>query len=111
MSAQARYSDHDIATVRVLNPIAHVAEDFGYELVPDEQGGFVIPCFNSLDPDTNTTFSMSLVPERGMFYCAHCGEGGDVITLVEKDKKLPFAAAVAFLATRAGISLSRGEGA
>ena len=54
---------------------------------------------------------MSLVPARGMFYCAHCGEGGDVITLVEKDKKLPFAAAIEYLVQRASLSAATEAGA
>lgn len=101
----ARYSDRDIARVREFNPIAHVAQDLGYELELRGEGEFVIPCLDSLDPETRVAFSRSLVPERGMFYCAHCGEGGDVITLVERDKKLSFSAAVEYLAQRAGITL------
>ncbi|MEO3869388.1 CHC2 zinc finger domain-containing protein [Nonomuraea sp. B12E4] len=105
MTTPLRYSDRDIAQVRDLNPIAHVAQDLGYKLELRGEGEFVIPCLDSLDPETRVAFSMSLVPARGMFYCAHCSAGGDVITLVEKDRKLSFAAAVEYLAQRAGITL------
>lgn len=100
-----RFTDHDIARVRELNPIADVARDLGHELEQGDDGQYVISCLDSLDPETRVAFSMSLIPERGMFYCAHCGEGGDAITLVEKDKNLSFTAAVEYLDQRAGVTL------
>lgn len=103
MSAPARIPDRDIAYIRDANPIIDVARELGYELEPRGDGNYVMPCFDSADRDTNATSSMSVIPERGMFYCFHCSAGGDVIALVEKDKKLSFLQAVAFLAARCGI--------
>lgn len=111
MSTSVHISDRDIARVRELNPIVDVARDLGYELVQGDDGQYVISCLDSLDPEVGVAFSMSLVPQRGMFYCVHCNAGGDVITLVEKDKKLSFAAAVEFLALRAGFSVATEAGA
>lgn len=105
MTAPVRYSDRDIARVRELNPIAHVAQDLGHELELRGEGEFVIPCLDSLALETRTAFSMSLAPARGMFYCHHCGSGGDVIAFVEKELKLTFAPAMEYLAQRAGITL------
>ncbi|MFI6594931.1 CHC2 zinc finger domain-containing protein [Nonomuraea sp. NPDC050536] len=110
MSATANISDWDIARIRQLNPIAHVAQDLGYELEMRGDGEFVIPCIESLDPETRVAFSRSLIPERGMYYCQHCSSGGDVISLVEKDKKISFREAVEYLAKRAGIRLAMGAG-
>jgi len=47
--------------------------------------------------------SLSVSPERQMFYCFACGAGGDVFTFVMKREGVSFAEAVRFLARRAGI--------
>ncbi|MEW6399621.1 MAG: DNA primase [Bacillota bacterium] len=47
--------------------------------------------------------SLSVSPERQMFYCFACGAGGDVFAFVMKREGLPFLEAVRLLARRAGI--------
>lgn len=47
--------------------------------------------------------SLSVSPDRQMFYCFACGAGGDVFTFVMKREGLPFVEAVRLLARRAGI--------
>jgi len=47
--------------------------------------------------------SLSVSPERQMFYCFACGAGGDVFTFVMKREGLSFVEAVRLLARRAGI--------
>ena len=60
------------------------------------------------------TPSMSVSPEKGVYYCFGCQRSGDVITFVQEIEGLDFAGAVETLAGRAGIQLhydSRDEGA
>ncbi len=54
--------------------------------------------------------SFNVTPERGMYFCFGCGEGGDVITFVEKIEHLGFSEAVERLAQRAGIQLQYEQG-
>lgn len=51
------------------------------------------------------TPSMMISPERQTFKCFGCGEGGDVITFVEKMEGLDFYNALKLLADRAGVKL------
>ena len=60
------------------------------------------------------TPSMSVSPEKGVYYCFGCQRSGDVITFVQEIEGLDFAGAVETLAGRAGIQLhydNRDEGA
>ena len=60
------------------------------------------------------TPSMSVSPDKGVYYCFGCQRSGDVITFVQEIEGLDFAGAVETLAGRAGIHLrytSRDEGA
>ncbi|WP_211223286.1 DNA primase [Propionicicella superfundia] len=51
------------------------------------------------------TPSFQVTPARGLYYCFGCGEGGDVITFVQRIDNLSFAEAVELLADRVGIQL------
>lgn len=51
------------------------------------------------------TPSFQVTPARGLFYCFGCGEGGDVITFMEKIDNLSFTEAVQALADRTGVQL------
>ena len=51
------------------------------------------------------TPSMSVSPEKGVYYCFGCQRSGDVITFVQEIEGLDFAGAVETLAGRAGIQL------
>lgn len=51
------------------------------------------------------TPSFIVNPERQIFHCFGCGEGGNVITFVMKRENFSFPEAVRFLAHRAGVSL------
>ncbi len=60
------------------------------------------------------TPSLSVAPDKGVYYCFGCQRSGDVITFVREIEGLDFAGAVEMLAGRAGIQLrytSRDEGA
>ena len=49
-------------------------------------------------------------PARGFYYCFGCGEGGDVITFLQKIDHLTFAEAVEKLADKVGVQLRYEEG-
>ena len=51
------------------------------------------------------TPSLSVSPEKGVYYCFGCQRSGDVITFVQEIEGLDFAGAVEMLAGRAGIHL------
>lgn len=59
------------------------------------------------------TPSFTVNPERGLYKCFGCGEGGDVFSFVMKTQNLTFAEALRELARRAGVELEadRGPGA
>ena len=60
------------------------------------------------------TPSLSVSPDKGVYYCFGCQRSGDVITFVQEIEGLDFAGAVEMLAARAGIRLrydSRDESA
>lgn len=60
------------------------------------------------------TPSLSVSPEKGVYYCFGCQRSGDAITFVQEMDNLDFAAAVESLASRYGIELrytSKNEGA
>ena len=59
------------------------------------------------------TPSLSVSPEKGVYYCFGCGASGDAITFVQEMESLDFVGAVESLAGRYGIQLrytSAGEG-
>lgn len=51
--------------------------------------------------DRNPSFNV--LPEKQIYKCFSCGEGGDVFTFVQKKENLDFIEAMEFLARRAGI--------
>lgn len=60
---------------------------------------------------TEKTPSFVVNPERQIFHCFGCGEGGDAIAFLVKHERLTFPEAVRTLAERAGVSLpARGGG-
>ncbi len=52
------------------------------------------------------TPSLSVSPDKGVYYCFGCQRSGDVITFVQEIEGLDFAGAVEMLAARAGIRLT-----
>ena len=55
------------------------------------------------------TPSFSVDPVEKLYYCFGCGEGGDLLSFVQKKENLDFAAAVEYLADRYGIALEYEE--
>ncbi len=56
------------------------------------------------------TPSFHVIPSRGFYKCFGCGEGGDVISFVQKINNVTFVEAVEWLADRAGVQLRYTEG-
>ena len=54
--------------------------------------------------------SFQVTPSRGFYYCFGCGEGGDVLTFVQKMDHATFVEAVEKLAARYGVTLRYEEG-
>jgi DNA primase len=58
---------------------------------------------------TEKTPSFVVNPERQIFHCFGCGEGGDAITFLMKHERLTFPEAARHLAERAGVPLPSGR--
>jgi DNA primase len=62
--------------------------------------------FKGLCPfHTEKTPSFVVNPERQIFHCFGCGEGGDAIAFLVKHERLTFLEAVRYLAQQAGVTL------
>jgi len=62
--------------------------------------------FKTLCPfHTEKTPSFVINPERQIFHCFGCGEGGDAIAFLVKHERLTFVEAVRYLAQQAGVTL------
>jgi len=59
---------------------------------------------------TEKTPSFVVNPERQIFHCFGCGEGGDAIAFLVKHERMSFLEAVRFLAERSGVSLPAARG-
>ena len=59
---------------------------------------------------TEKTPSFVVNPERQIFHCFGCGEGGDAITFLVKHDRLSFREAAQYLAERAGVPLPTARG-
>jgi DNA primase len=95
-----RINDEDVVTVRER---ARIDEVIGSYVALRNAGGGTL---KGLCPfHDEKTPSLQVTPARGFFYCFGCGEGGDVITFMEKIDNLSFVEAVERLADRVGIQL------
>ena len=91
--------DEDIARVRdATDTLAVIGEQVALRRTGNRWVG-LCPFHAEKSP------SFSVNGEEGLFYCFGCQARGDVITFVRQTQHLDFAAAVEFLATRAGVTL------
>ena len=92
-----RINEEDIALVRERARIEDVVG--GYLQLRNAGGGSL----KGLCPfHDEKTPSFQVTPARGFFYCFGCGEGGDVITFIQKIDNLTFTEAVQLLADKVG---------
>ncbi|SHJ78460.1 DNA primase [Tessaracoccus bendigoensis DSM 12906] len=95
-----RINEEDIASVRERSRIEDVVGS--YVALRNAGGGSL----KGLCPfHDEKTPSFQVTPARGFYYCFGCGEGGDVITFLQRQQNLTFVEAVQVLADRAGIVL------
>ena len=95
-----RINDEDIALVRERARIDEVVSS--YLTLRRSGGGSMVGLCPFHDEKTP---SFQVTPARGLFYCFGCGEGGDVISFVQKINNLTFTEAVQQLADRVGVQL------
>jgi len=95
-----RINDDDVVAVRDRAKIEEVVGS--YVALRNAGGGSL----KGLCPfHDEKTPSFQVTPSRGFYYCFGCGEGGDVLTFMQKIDNLSFAEAVERLADQVGIQL------
>ncbi len=97
--------EEDIALVRERARIDEVVSD--YVTLRNAGGGSqkgLCPFHDEKSPSFHVT------PSRGFFHCFGCGEGGDVISFLQKIDGLSFAESVERLADKYGVQLRYTEG-
>lgn len=95
-----RIHEEDIALVRERARIDDVVRDH-VALRPAGGGSYKGLC--PFHDEKTPSFTVS--PARGFFHCFGCGEGGDVITFLQRQQNLGFVEAVQVLADRFGVTL------
>ena len=100
-----RIRDVDIALVRERSQIAEV---IGEHIQLRSAGGGNLKGLCPFHDEKSPSFNVT--PERGMYYCFGCAEGGDVITFVSRLEHLTFTESVEWLASRAGVQLQYEQG-
>jgi DNA primase len=95
-----RINDDDIAVVRER---ARIDEVVGSYVALRNAGGGSLKGLCPFHDEKTPSFQVT--PSRGFYYCFGCGEGGDVITFMQKIDNLSFAEAVERLADKVGLQL------
>ncbi|MBI3660435.1 DNA primase [Candidatus Acetothermia bacterium] len=93
----------EIALVRERAEIVNLVSR--YVSVRKAGKNFVALC--PFHPDKNP--SMTVSPEKNLFHCFACGEGGDIFKFLMKIENLSFPEAVEKIAAEVGVKLSRAE--
>ena len=93
------FSEDLLDDIRGANPIEDVVSEF----LPLKKSG---RSFKGLCPfHSEKTPSFTVNPERQIFHCFGCSEGGNVFSFVMKHQNLSFPEAVRYLADRWGLGL------
>ena len=100
-----RINDEDIATVRER---ARIDEVVGSHVALRNAGSGTMKGLCPFHDEKTPSFQVN--PSRGFYYCFGCGEGGDVISFVQKIDNLSFTETVERLADRVGIQLRYTDG-
>ena len=97
------YPDDIVEEVRMKNDIVDVVGRY-VKLQKKGSSYFgLCPFHNEKSP------SFSVSPNKQMFYCFGCGEGGNVFTFLMKYENMDFQEAIKNLAERAGVKLPEAE--
>ena len=96
----SRINDEDIALVRER---ARIDEIVGAYVQLRNAGGGSLQGLCPFHDEKTPSFQVT--PSRGFYYCFGCGEGGDVITFLQKIDNLSFTEAVQALADKTGVQL------
>ncbi|WP_019204122.1 DNA primase [Tsukamurella sp. 1534] len=101
-----RISERDIAAIRERARIEDVVGEY-VALRPAGVGSMkgLCPFHDEKTP------SFHVRPTQGFFHCFGCGEGGDVISFLQKIEHVPFVEAVQQLADKVGIQITYEGGA
>jgi DNA primase len=99
-----RINDDDIAVVRER---ARIDEVVGSYVALRNAGGGSLKGLCPFHDEKTPSFQVT--PSRGFYYCFGCGEGGDVLTFMQKIDNLSFAEAVERLADKVGVQLRYSE--
>lgn len=91
-----------IDEIREASNITTILNEYGVELKPS---GVRLTGLCPLHNERSPSFSVN--PNTNTFKCFGCGEGGDVISLIQELETLSFIGAVEFLADKAGIVIDR----
>ncbi|MCZ6552540.1 MAG: DNA primase [SAR324 cluster bacterium] len=93
-------------TIQEIKARADIAQIVGDRVaLTPSGGGFKGLC--PFHPEKTPSFTVN--PQRGIYHCFGCGEGGSVIDFVMAFERLPFGEAAESLAERLGISLGSGK--
>ncbi len=98
-------NEEDLATVRERSRIEDVV---GAHVTLRNAGGGSLTGLCPFHDEKTPSFRVT--PSKGFYHCFGCGEGGDVISFVQKINNVTFVEAVEWLADRAGIQLRYTEG-
>ncbi len=101
-----RINDEDVVTVRER---ARIDEVIGSYVALRNAGGGSLKGLCPFHDEKTPSFQVT--PSRGFYYCFGCGEGGDVITFMQRMDNLSFTEAIERLADRVGIQLRYTEDA
>lgn len=99
-SMAGRINEEDIALVRER---ARIDDVVGSHVALRKAGGGSLKGLCPFHDEKTPSFHVT--PSRGYFHCFGCGEGGDVISFVQKISNLSFTEAVQQLADRVGVQL------
>lgn len=95
-----RINEEDIAVVRQR---ARIEDIIGSYVMLKHAGGGTWKGLCPFHDEKTPSFTVS--PARGFYYCFGCGEGGDVITFMQRHLNLAFVEAVQHLADQVGVQL------
>jgi DNA primase len=98
-------NEEDLATVRERSRIDEVV---GAHVTLRNAGGGSLSGLCPFHDEKTPSFRVT--PARGFYHCFGCGEGGDVISFVQKISNVSFVEAVEYLADRIGLQLRYTEG-